>query len=214
MKLKDILDGGYKIEQGQVFTDKDCPPFKTPKQIAEDDVNEVTYREFKNDESMTSRQKVGTAIKQMNGLLYQMEQLIRQSSKLKNEMGMDPSEYWKSTHSKLERVTRRVVKVAKHLKELKKEQNDHLSEGVKAGISTIGGFNVAMKIDGVRPNDLRKIRDWQKTAKKGYVNAKGKATVASFKKWLKLYQPKEYYAKWRKDSPTWKDDSFEVFYTE
>jgi len=253
MKLKDILNAGYTIKQGQVFTMKDCPPFKTPAQIAEESkkpigpnsigkgdtykidgtsdivtiqyvkadsagmynvtvkfnktgktdkwylekndkmfisvsvnetalgdfiyktssklmpkhtalkfytlfvkhnlnisekpvrayvertltndkvkaefykllsgVNEVTYRDFKSDPTMTSRQKVGTTIKEMNSLLFKMEQLIRQSSKLKNETGMDPSEYWGSTQLKLEKVTARVIKVARYLQELKKESD-------------------------------------------------------------------------------------------
>jgi len=188
MKLKDILNAGYTIKQGQVFTMKDCPPFKTPAQIAEESkkpigpnsigkgdtykidgtsdivtiqyvkadsagmynvtvkfnktgktdkwylekndkmfisvsVNETTYRDFKSDPTMTSRQKVGTTIKEMNSLLFKMEQLIRQSSKLKNETGMDPSEYWGSTQLKLEKVTARVIKVARYLQELKKESD-------------------------------------------------------------------------------------------
>ena len=198
MKLKDLLEAGYNIKQGQVFTMKDCPPFKTPAQIEEESlqevkgfgpnsiakgesykidgtndivtiisvvrdkpsnrhdtvsqssdytvtvkfktgkkdtwyldksdtmfvphtVNEVTYPEFKNDDSLTSRQKVGEGIKEMNSLLFKMEQLIRQTSKLKTETGMDPAQYWKSTQRKMEGVTTRVVKIARYLQELKKE---------------------------------------------------------------------------------------------
>lgn len=124
MKLKDLLNAGYDVKMGQVFTMKDCPPFKTPKQIAEEEkLKEVTYREFKTDETQTPRQKVGNAIKEINSLLFRMEQIIRQSAKLKNELDMTPDQYWGSTQSKLERVTNRVLKVAKHLKELKKESD-------------------------------------------------------------------------------------------
>ena len=39
IKLKDILGesnfGGYNVELGRVYTDKDLPPFQTPQQLAE-----------------------------------------------------------------------------------------------------------------------------------------------------------------------------------
>ncbi len=47
IKLKDILNeskfGGYNVELGRVYTDKDLPPFKTPTQVTEEkeDTHEV-----------------------------------------------------------------------------------------------------------------------------------------------------------------------------
>ena len=47
IKLKDILEesnfGGYNVELGRVYTDKDLPPFKTPSQVKEEkkDTHEV-----------------------------------------------------------------------------------------------------------------------------------------------------------------------------
>lgn len=151
MKLQDLLNAGYDVKQGQVFTMKDCPPFKTPNQIAEEEkLKEVTYPEFKADETQTPRQKVGNAIKEMNSLLFRMEQIIRQSAKLKNELDMNPDQYWRSTQRKLERVTGRVLKVAKHLKELKKESeavNESVNENQKL-LDKIGDKLADMELKG------------------------------------------------------------------
>lgn len=87
-------------------------------------IDEATYREFRNDKTRTPRQKIGHSIKKMNGMLYRMEIMIRQSKKLKNEIGVSPEQYWGSTHRKLERVTRRMINVAKALQELKAENNE------------------------------------------------------------------------------------------
>lgn len=83
--------------------------------------------------------------------------------------------------------------------------------------------NYAIKVDGVdarfyqRPfgrqlEDQAKIAAFKAKAKTYHVGAKGRATKAAVKEWLKDKKPSQYYAKWGADSPYYKDDSVEVFY--
>lgn len=84
-------------------------------------------------------------------------------------------------------------------------------------------FNYAVNIKGVESrfwekpfgrqiDSLKIIRDFQKTAKKDYVSAKGKPTITAVKSWIKINKPLYFYAKWPKDSTNYKDDSVEIFY--
>lgn len=61
-------------------------------------------------------------------------------------------------------------------------------------------------------DDEKKVAVWKKTAKKGYVDAKGKPTLGSVRKWVKANKPSEFYAKWPKDTSSYKDDSVEIYY--
>jgi hypothetical protein len=83
--------------------------------------------------------------------------------------------------------------------------------------------NILVKIKGVdkdfykapfgrQIDDLRKVKAFTGTAKTAYVDAKHKGTLAAVKQWIKATNPSEYYAKWRKDSSNYKDDSVQIFY--
>jgi hypothetical protein len=85
------------------------------------------------------------------------------------------------------------------------------------------GFNYAVNIEGIENeffkyafgrqlDDLKKVKEWMKSAKKYNVDAKGKPTLSSVKSWIKMTKPSEFYAKWKKDSSNYKDDSVEIFY--
>jgi len=88
------------------------------------------------------------------------------------------------------------------------------------------GKSYAVQINSLDTNEFfkqsfgRSMGDWRKaqqfvadpSTKKDYVDAKGKPTMASVKKWVKDMNPSEFYAKWQKDSSSWKDDSVEIFY--
>lgn len=95
----------------------------------------------------------------------------------------------------------------------------------KPFFGTADGMSYAVKLNGASPNnsfpqmgfgrivDNRKlIGDFKASAKKGYVGAKGKPTLASVKKWVKENSPDEFYASWKADSSSYKDDSVEIYY--
>ena len=79
---------------------------------------EATYRDYKNDDSMKSHQKVNNSIKEINRLMYEVEKIVNQNTKLKNETGVHNGQYWKSTQKRFGKISERMLKVARQLKEL------------------------------------------------------------------------------------------------
>ena len=79
---------------------------------------EATYKDYKNDESMKAHQKVNRSIKEINRLMWEVEKIVNQNTKLKTEMGVSNEQYWKSTHRRFGKISERMLKVAHKLKEL------------------------------------------------------------------------------------------------
>jgi hypothetical protein len=89
------------------------------------------------------------------------------------------------------------------------------SEGVSYAVNlpNLGSNEFYKQPFGRKIEDMRKVKLFQKSAKKDHVNAKGKPIMAAVKAWVKMMQPKEFYASWKKESSMYKDDSVEIFYT-
>ena len=81
-------------------------------------LHEVSYKDYKNDPTSSSKQKVNQAIHEVNKKMYQIEKIINQNLRLKNEMKLGNSEYWKSTNEKMYKISERLIRIAKNLKEL------------------------------------------------------------------------------------------------
>ena len=79
---------------------------------------EATYKDYKNDDSMKAHQKVNRSIKEINRLMWEVEKIVNQNTKLKNEMGVHNGQYWKSTQKRFGKISERMLKVARNLKEL------------------------------------------------------------------------------------------------
>ena len=81
-------------------------------------LSEVSYKEYKNDDTLTSKNKVNLAIKEINRKLYDIERSVSQNIKLKAENDMEGRGYWKSTKSKMTKIAERLVKIAGNMREL------------------------------------------------------------------------------------------------
>lgn len=84
----------------------------------ESKINEISYKEYKTDDSRKDYQKVNDSIKKINRMMFEMERVINQSAKLKNEAGIHTGQYWKSTQKRFGKISERMLKVARTLKEL------------------------------------------------------------------------------------------------
>ena len=82
-------------------------------------VNEGKYHQYKNDESMTPKQKIGKSMREVRDGLKQLEQLVKMNVKLKNELNVDSQSYWKNTHKALHKISERLVKLANKVGQLK-----------------------------------------------------------------------------------------------
>lgn len=76
------------------------------------DLHEVSYRDFKKDESRSTVKKVNESIIEINRKLREITRLISHSGKLKLESNLDDSVLWKKTNEALLKISDRMSEVA------------------------------------------------------------------------------------------------------
>ena len=74
--------------------------------------NEGKYHDFRNDDSLTTKQKIGMAMRETRDSLKNLEKTIDMNLRLKNELNVDSRDYWKNTHKALHKISERLVKLA------------------------------------------------------------------------------------------------------
>ena len=137
-KLKEIIRELIRKELEEVSTSANVPGYQTPyafsggrkkdkkkkKKIATNStgyskVNEGRYHNYRNDESMTPKQKIGKSMREVRNSLNELSKLIDMNVKLKNELNVDSQSYWKNTHKALHKISERLVKLANKVGQLK-----------------------------------------------------------------------------------------------
>lgn len=81
-------------------------------------LNEVTYKDYKNDQTMSQKQKVNYAVHEVSKKMYEIERIVARNLKLKQETKVNNSEFWKSTQVKMHKISERLIRIAGKLKEL------------------------------------------------------------------------------------------------
>ena len=81
-------------------------------------VTEGKYHEYRNDESLTAKQKIGQSMKEVRDKLNELDKLVKLNVKLKNELDVDPRSYWKRTHNALQKISERLVKLSNKIGQL------------------------------------------------------------------------------------------------
>ena len=89
-----------------------------PKLRKESVVNEGRYHAWRNDESLSPKQKIGMAMRETRDNLKELERVVRYNVKLKNELKVDSRDYWKTTHSALSKISERLVRLANKVGQL------------------------------------------------------------------------------------------------
>ena len=82
-------------------------------------VNEGRYHDWRNDESMTPKQKVGRSMREIRDALNELDKTVKMNLKLKTELKMKSEDYWKNTHKALTKISERLVKMANKIGNLK-----------------------------------------------------------------------------------------------
>ena len=85
---------------------------KIMKTMIPESVNEGKYHDYRNDESMTPKQKIGNSMREVRNALTELGKLIDMNVRLKNELNVDSRSYWKNTHKALQKISERLVKLA------------------------------------------------------------------------------------------------------
>jgi len=84
---------------------------KKYKRLNENDQSWAKYYSWRNDKSMTPKQKIGMSMREVRDSLQELEKIVFRSIKLKKELKVGSDNYWKSTHSALRRIHERLVKL-------------------------------------------------------------------------------------------------------
>ena len=90
------------------------PTIGTDNELADDPKlrKEGKYHDFRNDDSLTTKQKIGKAMRETRDSLKNLEKTIDMNLRLKNELNVDSRDYWKNTHKALHKLSERLVKLA------------------------------------------------------------------------------------------------------
>ena len=81
-------------------------------------VNEGRYHDYRNDETMTPKQKIGRSMMEVRDTLKNLENIVGMNIRLKNEIGVDSTSYWKRTHGAMKKISERLVKLANKVGQL------------------------------------------------------------------------------------------------
>ena len=81
-------------------------------------VNEGKYHDYRNDDSITPKQKIGRSMREIRDHLTEIDKLTKMNVRLKTEMGVDSRSYWKNTHKAMRRISERLIKLAKRVGQL------------------------------------------------------------------------------------------------
>jgi len=81
-------------------------------------VNEGKYHDYRNDDTMTPKQKIGRSMREVRDGLNNLEKLVKMNVRLKNELKVNSDSYWKNTHKALHKISERLVKLANKVGQL------------------------------------------------------------------------------------------------
>ena len=90
------------------------------KQVSQklENVNEGKFHDYRNDESLTAKQKIGYSMREVRDKLNELDKLVNMNARLKNEIGVDSKTYWKNTHGAMKKISERLVKLARKVGQL------------------------------------------------------------------------------------------------
>ena len=81
-------------------------------------ISEGKYHHYRNDDTLTAKQKIGRSMREVRDSLNGLERLVKMNVRLKNELNVDSRSYWKNTHKALHKISERLVKLANKVGQL------------------------------------------------------------------------------------------------
>lgn len=129
-------EGASNIEKISHATGYDIKAKKTRNHSI--DLHEVSYKEFKSDESRSTVKKVNESIIEINRKLREINRLITHSSKLKNEASLDDSALWKKTNEALLKISDRMSEVAAKTRKFANLKEIQTNAGIESVFKAAG----------------------------------------------------------------------------
>ena len=116
---KTLVDREYNEYYETILTSKKeigkLAQFLKTKQM----LGEGRYHEYRNDESLTPKQKIGRSMREIRDALNELDRTVKMNLKLKTELKIKSEDYWKNTHKALTKISERLVKMANKIGNLK-----------------------------------------------------------------------------------------------
>jgi len=81
-------------------------------------VREGKYHDYRNDDTLSPKQKIGRSMREVRDGLNNLEKLVKMNVRLKNELKVNSGSYWKNTHKALHKISERLVKLANKVGQL------------------------------------------------------------------------------------------------
>ena len=136
-KLKEIIRELIKTELAEATTTGDIAGYDTPhaftggknkgkkkkREISTNStgynvVREGKYHDYRNDDTLSPKQKIGRSMREVRDSLHHLEGLVKMNVRLKNELKVNSQSYWKNTHKALNKISERLVKLANKVGQL------------------------------------------------------------------------------------------------
>ena len=114
---------------------------KIMKTMIPESINEGRYHDYRNDESMTPKQKIGRSMREIRDSLNNLDKLVKMNVRLKNELKVDSRSYWKNTHKALNKISERLVKLANKVGQLQQSNTMPFEDNKKSYMDTL--FSIA-----------------------------------------------------------------------
>ena len=86
--------------------------------MANESINEGKYHQYRNDDSLSPKQKIGYSMREVRDKLNELDKLVKMNVRLKNEVGVNSTDYWKNTHNAMKKISERLVKLANKVGQL------------------------------------------------------------------------------------------------
>ena len=110
--------GNFKSVVDKKLKSYQAPLKKVSADTMLESINEGRYHDYRNDESMTPKQKIGRSMREIRDSLNELNRLVKMNVRLKNELKVDSRSYWKNTHKALNKISERLVKLANKVGQL------------------------------------------------------------------------------------------------
>ena len=81
-------------------------------------LSESTYWDYRNDESMTTKQKLAKSMMNIRDSISMLERAVKYNVKLKNEMKFGSDSYYKRTKVALNKISEKLLRLSTRMKEL------------------------------------------------------------------------------------------------
>ena len=78
-------------------------------------IKEGKYHDWRNDESLTPKQKIGLSVREVKNSLSGLEKTVKMNVRLIRELKVGSTDYWKTSHKALSKINERLVKLSKEI---------------------------------------------------------------------------------------------------